>query len=152
MAVSTSCFGNVLGAFLDGSIFVSPDPQPRNTATVLRYEAFFDDVGRSTVHVGRASHVMLQWSTFGQSVPEVDRRRRKIEHSIADRYFCNPSGIRRPYSEHSIADRYFCNPSGAPKSAGGRPGEAFGANPREGWLRRVAGEGAPGRPGEALGG
>ena len=25
-----------------------------------------------------------------------------------------------------------------------------GANPREGWLRRVAGEGAPGRPGEAL--
>ena len=57
----------------------------------------------------------------------------------------------RPKNEHSIADRYFFNPSGAPKSAGGRPGEAFGANPREGWLRRGAGEGAPGRPGEALG-
>ena len=85
-----------------------------------------------------------------ESVSEVDRRRRKSERSIADRYFCNPSGVRRPDSEHSIAARYFCNPSGAPKSAGGRPGEAFGANPREGWLRRVAGEGAPGCPREAL--
>ena len=67
---------------------------------------------------------------WSERVSDVDRRRRK--------------------SEHSIADRYFCNPSGAPESAGGRPGEALGANPREGWLRRVAGEGAPGCPGEAL--
>ena len=79
--------------------------------------------------------------TCSESVSEVGRRRRKIEHSIADRYLSNPSGVRRPYSEHSIADIYFCNPSCDPKRAGGRPGEAVGANPREGWLRGEAGEG-----------
>ena len=143
-----------------------PSALPRQTATVLKSESCSDDARRSTSHVGRASHVMRLWSTFGRRVFRVvDRRRRKNEHSIADRYWCNPSGVRRPCSEHSIADRYFCNssgvrrpcsehsiadryfcnPSGVPKSAGGRPGEACGANPREGWLRRVAGEGVPGR-------
>ena len=29
-----------------------------------------------------------------ESVSEVDRRRRKIEHSIADRYLFNPSAVR----------------------------------------------------------
>ncbi len=43
-----------------------PSALPRDTATVLESESCSGDAGRSTSHVGRASHVMRRCSTFGR--------------------------------------------------------------------------------------
>ena len=62
-----------------------------------------------------------------------------------------PKGAGGAPEAPGVLRRRFSRQCAAKKRAPGRPGEAFGANPREGWLRRGAGEGAPGRPGRPLG-